>query len=852
MTIVKQVIPAFLLCISVAGDAQQKAIVSIDLARKGAVVSPDLHGVFFEEISHAGEGGIYAELIQNRGFEEANIPNGMHREGNMIVPPATPHFMIPGNKVSDWKMEWNLVSDYPAWSAKENGNASMKISRTGIQPLNEATPHSLQIDLAKADGKNYAEVINEGFWGINVEANENYLLNFYLRSNNYKGSVIAMLKDEQDHILAKQVITPNGRTAWKKYSTTLTATASGRKAKFVLAFNNTGTVWLDFVSLFPQHTFNNRPNGLRKDLAEYIAALKPAFIRWPGGCFVEGITIQSAPDWKQSIGPVEKRPGSYSPWGYYSSDGFGYHEYLQYCEDIGAAALYVFNAGVSCEYRSGTYVSEDSMQPYIQSALDAIEYAIGPATGKWGKLRAAAGHPKPFPLKYVEVGNEQHGPRYAERYNVFYKAIKARFPQMKIMASMGIGDVNDHTLRKMEQVDFVDEHAYKGAGWAMTNFDHFDKYKRGKWQMYVGEYATNAGVGSGNMEAALNDAVYIMAMEKNSDLVKMSSYAPLLVNTNDVDWPVNLINFDNAASFARISYYAIKMMNENKPDVNVAAKVTMEVPAVKKASFSGGIGLATWDTKTAYKDIEIIAEGKTVYHSDINSLNDWGFLRGKWEVKDSSLVQTAEGAQQFAMLKNKSFDTYTLKLKAKKIDGYNAFIIPFAVKDSNTFYRAHIGAWVNKISVFEKVSNGYDVSNISSPVNLPDTIAANRWYDVRLEVGTDTVKCFLDDKLLMTFTEPGKLFSIAGTEEKSGDIIVKVVNGYGAEMPVDIQLENTAQLSETANVTTLSAPALTDENSYEHPAQFIPVSTTLPANANGLSFRAKPFSINIIRFKEKR
>lgn len=830
---------------------QQSATVSIDITNRKAPVSKELHGIFFEEISHAGEGGIYAELIQNRGFEEANIPNGMRLDGNMIVPPATPHFMMPGQQASDWKMEWNFTSDYPAWSAGTRTNAVVRLGRTAIQPLNTATRHSLQVDIQHADASDPAEVINSGFWGIKVDGGESYLLKFYLRKGAYNGEVLASLQDDEGNPLRSQPIKLKAQPGWQVYTATLKANKSFEKAKFVLQFTKSGTVWLDFVSLMPQHTFKDRPNGLRKDLAQYIADLKPAFIRWPGGCFVEGITIQTAPDWKVTIGPIEKRPGTYSPWGYYTSDGFGYHEYLQYCEDIGAAALYVFNAGVSCEYRSGTFVSEDSLQPYIQSALDAIEYAIGPVNSKWGKLRAAAGHPKPFPLKYVEIGNEQHGPRYAERYNIFYKAIKAKYPDMICMASMGIGDVNEHTLRKMEKVDYVDEHAYKAAGWAMTHFDHFDKYKRGDWKMYVGEYATNAGVGAGNMEAALNDAVYIMAMEKNSDLVKMSSYAPLLVNTNDVDWPVNLINFDNASSFARISYYAIKMMNENKPDVNVATTVDVKMPAVKAPSFSGGIGLATWDTKTAYKDIEVIVDGKPVYKSGFDkSVGDWSLLRGEWHLQDSALAQTAAGAQQFAMLTNKKFDTYTLKLKAKKLDGYNAFIIPFAVKDSNTFYRAHIGAWVNKIGVFEKVTNGYDVSNISAATQLPDTIQTNRWYDIRLDVGVDTVKCYLDGKLLMTYTEPNKFFSIAGVDNKTGELIVKMVNAYAAALPVVIDLNGVQMTTGSVAITSLSAPALSDENSFASPTAYTPKKETVAVSASPFTVIVKPYSINILRMKQ--
>ena len=834
---------------SLSLSAQQRATITIDASKKEASVSPTLHGIFFEEISHAGEGGLYAELIQNRGFEEANIPPGMKLVDDFLVPPQTPGFTLPGNAASDWKMPWEIKTDYPAWSYNTNGDAAVQVSRSNSQPLNNATPHSLQVDISNASSNNNIEIINEGFWGINIIKDDSYTLNFYLRSNNYKGNVTASLQATDGTVLASYTFLATTNNAWKKYSATLTATKTDAKAKFVLSFNNTGTIWLDYVSLFPAKTFKNRSNGLRNDLAQYIADLKPAFIRWPGGCFVEGITIQSAPDWKQTIGPVEQRIETYSPWGYYTSNGFGYHEYLQFCEDIGAAALYVFNAGVSCEYRSGTFVDDDSLQPYIQSALDAIEYAIGPVNSQWGKVRAANGHPKPFPLQYVEIGNEQSGPRYAERYNTFYEAIKAKYPQVEIMASMGIGDVNEYTTKQMQHIDYVDEHAYKAAGWAFTHFDHFDKYPRDKWKMYVGEYATNAGVDAGNMEAALSDAVYIMAMEKNSDLVKMSSYAPLLVDTNDIDWPVNLINFDNAKSFARISYYAIKMFNENKPTVNLATGVKIIQPVIKQPQFSGSIGLATWDTKTAYKDIEIIKDGKTIYTTDlINNINDWLLLRGEWKVQDSALAETAYGAQTFAMLKNKPFDTYTLKLKAKKMEGYNAFIIPFAVKDSNTFYRAHIGAWVNRIGVFEKVTNGYDVSNISSAVKLSDTIQPNKWYDIALEVGIDTVKCFLDGKLLMTYTEPDKVFAISGRDSVNGDLVIKIVNAYSTETPITIQMQN--ENVSSAKLISLSSLNLTDENSFETPEKFVPVTTTLPGIAgNNFTLQVKPYSINVIRLK---
>ncbi|MDO9375708.1 MAG: alpha-L-arabinofuranosidase C-terminal domain-containing protein, partial [Ferruginibacter sp.] len=705
---------ALALFLNQQGQAQQKATITVDAAKPGSRVSPTLHGIFFEEISHAGEGGIYGELIQNRGFEESRLPAGTTLVDGFIVPERTPHFSIPKDGISDWKMEWPVKSAWPAWSLNLSGNAQAKISLSTINPLNEATPQSLKIDISSANNSGKAEVINEGFWGINAIAGDSYYLNFYTRANTYEGTITVSLQSADGRVLASHSFEKTNNKTWKKYNCVLKPSTTDPKAKFVLSFNSKGTAWLDFVSLFPAKTFKGRRNGLRNDLAKYIADLKPAFVRWPGGCFVEGINIQSAPDWRRTIGPVEKRPGTFSPWGYWTSDGFGYDEYLQFCEDIHADGLYVFNAGVSCDFRSGTFIKDEDLEPYIQNALDAIDYAIGPATSKWGKLRASNGHPKPYPLRYLEVGNEQEGPRYAARYNRFYSAIKKKFPAIEIMASMGIGNVNKRTLDSMKQVDYADEHAYKAAYWAMNNYDHFDKYKRGNWKMYVGEYATNNGVGSGNMIAALSDAVYIMGMERNSDLVKMSSYAPLLVNTNDVDWPVNLVNFDASKSFGRISYYAIKMMNDHRADVNLATTTTILPPAVKKPAFTGGIGLATWDTKTEYKDVEVIQNGQVVYKSDfINRPGDWQLLRGKWNVtSDSSLAQTADGAQQFASLVNSKFETYTLKLKGRKIDGYNAFIIAFAVKDTNNFLRAHIGSWINQNTVFERVSNGYDVADI--------------------------------------------------------------------------------------------------------------------------------------------
>lgn len=836
----------FILLVAVYGHAQSPKI-TIDVAQPTAKVASTLHGIFFEEISHGGEGGLYAELIQNRSFEESKIPEGCTLDSGFIIPPRTPHFAA--HRVVDWKMPFEAKTDYPAWSLATTGKASAKISLDLNQPLHAETPRSLRVDIERADATHKIDVVNEGFWGIKVAQGETYELVFYARSKKYKGDITASLIGADGKVLATKVFT--GVTeGWKKFTATLKATSSDDKAQFHLSFSKKGTVWLDFVSLFPTKTFKNRPNGMRADLANYLAELKPAFVRWPGGCFVEGISVESAPNWKRSLGPVEKRSGTYSPWGYWSSDGIGFYEFLQFCEDINAKAMYVFNIGIACEMRSGVYVDEEHVQPIIDDILDAIEYAIGPKESKWGSLRAQHGHPEPFPLQYIEVGNEQVGVDYAKRFNKFYKAIKKKYPQLEIMAAMGIAHLHQPTINAIEKMDFADEHAYKAAGWAMTYHDWYDKYKRSDWKLYVGEYACNSGVGSGNMTAALNDATYILGMERNSDMITMSSYAPLLENVNDTDWPVNLIRFDNAKSFARISYYTIKMLNENKATVNL--KTTVDVPVERdKPQFKGGVALSTWDTQAEFKDIEITHNGQTIYKQTGVNKSDWKFEGGNWKVDDGVIAQTTEGAWPMAYLQQQLPDTYTLKLKAKKTGGYNAFMIPFAIQDENNYLRAHLGAWVNRIAAFEMVIKGADAI-VTQPVRFEKPIELNRWYDIELRVGMTEVECYLDGKLLMTYKQPKAVFAISGTDEKTNEIVVKVVNATEKINPMNITLEHADALQVDATVITLAANSGDDENSFEHPEQFVPVSETVKLDSADFVYPFKPWSITILRIPQKK
>lgn len=826
----------------------QSAQIKVNLDKQGAKVSSSLHGAFFEEISHAGDGGLYAELIQNRGFEDANIPQGDTLNNGWLIPPRTPSFQIQP-RVSNWRMQWKENSKWPGWSMSNMSAKRVKLKLVNTNPLSPATPHSLEINIKSLDKNGQADLINKGYWGINVEKGDTFLLKFYLRADKrFRGPIDVYLQSKNGMVLGKHVFYSISQNSWQEYRCNLVASGTDPKAEFGFSFEDTGRVWLDFVSLFPSKTFMNRENGLRPDLAQKISDLKPAFIRWPGGCYVEGINVQSAFNWKNSIGPLVDRPETYSPWGYWSTNGFGFYEFLQYCEDIHASALLVVSAGISDEFQSGTFYPDDSIPSLIQSALDAIQYAIGPVTSKWGKMRAAAGHPNPFPLKYIEVGNEHYGPNYALRYNQFYKAIKSKYPEIGVIASMGMGSVNHFTLNSIPELDIADEHSYKPVLWSMRNSHFYDSYPRKDWKLYIGEYACNSGVGSGNMYAALNDAVFIMDLERNSDLITMSSYAPLLANINQPDWGVNLINFDNNSSYGSISYYVIKMFNQNRPDVNLSTLVEINKPKKPRDSFKGSVGISTWDTYTSFKDIQIVRNGEVKYTSDFKTdSGNWIKSGGFWKLEGREIQQKELGAWPIAYLKNVDLGTYTLYLKARKDSGTNAFMIPFAIKDEKNYLRINIGAWINTVTTVEMVSDGSDAI-ISKAVKLPEPIVNGKWYNVKLVVNPDSVSCFMDGKLLITYKEPRKFFAIAGRDTTTGNIIIKVVNAFSSQVPCKISLIGLNKKG--AGKTTLSTIAtnsVLDKNTITNPKSFIPVTTDKKFNESGTVITLKPYSINVLK-----
>ena len=520
-----------------------QANITIRESQVGCKPNPGMYGIFFEEINHAGEGGIYAELVRNRSFMDARIPEGTtYYDGRVRTP-------------NQHEESFPLDDLLPGWETIPGGEGRME--PWYHDPRNPKVPNQMKLTVS-AEGFG---VRNTGFWGMGI-APGGYRLTLIARTEGIE-SIEASIEAGDGRILSSTVIS-GFKGEFTKQVVEIACEEACADGALVLRPQGMGTVYFDYVSLFPKDTFRGRENGLRRDLAEKLEALHPAFVRFPGGCIVEGITLENAFRFEQTIGPVEDREGCWNLWGYRRSDGLGYHEYLELCEDLGAAGMYVCNCGMSCQARQAELGDDRQIAAFLDDAVNAISYALSPVGTKWGDERAKNGHPKPFPLQYIEIGNENSGLHYQKCYQIFYRKLKLLFPDL-------IYIIDDPNEVSEEQYDLVDEHFYCTPHFFPSIFHRYDGYDRNR-QVYVGEYAANDQVGIGNLAGAASEACFMLGMEKNGDVVQLASYAPLLCNVNDRRWPVNLINFDSTRNFALPSYYVQKLFEEVLPEQMVACE----------------------------------------------------------------------------------------------------------------------------------------------------------------------------------------------------------------------------------------------------------------------------------------
>lgn len=523
--------------------AQNNQPVLIKVDNPGAVIQPTMWGVFFEDINLAADGGIYAELIMNRSFE----------------------FYKP-------RMGWSVKVD-------DKDSSHFVIMNRNAENTSNPRYARLSVDSPEKP----VCLINKGFRGMGVRQGIQY--NF---------SMMASVADNSSITIRAEIISSSGEkigettiapeSLWKKYKSVITPSATDAKASIRIWFEGHGIIDVDMISLFPSDTWKNRPNGLRADLVQLLADLKPGFLRFPGGCIVEGHDLSVRYQWKKTIGDIEDRTMIVNRWNtefahrptpdYFQSFGLGFYEYFQLAEDIGAAPLPIINCGMACQFNTAELVPLDQLDPYIQDALDLIEFANGAEDSEWGSIRAKMGHPAPFNMKYLGIGNEQWGPQYFERYALFEKAIREKYPQIVLVSSAGPqpdGDLFDFAAEALKGVkaEIVDEHYYRPPVWFRENASRYDNYDRNGHKIFAGEYAaqsvsTTSPLNKNNWECALSEAAFMTGLERNADVVVMCSYAPLLAHHEGWQWTPDLIWFDNLTSYGTANYHVQKMFSQNR------------------------------------------------------------------------------------------------------------------------------------------------------------------------------------------------------------------------------------------------------------------------------------------------
>lgn len=827
---------AALLMSSCGGIVPEEELV-INLQEKGAEVAPSMYGIFFEEINHAGDGGLYAELVKNRSFEELEMPEGYYAEGDILHPKEVCNHLT--GEVRHGSFRWT-TEPVPGWILQTGENSSAEMKLTKENPKFQSASNNLKVTIKDASAP--VRLVNGGYWGMNLVKDDSYLLRAILRTSaDYKGKITALLLSDTDEVLALASVEVDGSGSWNDVHQTLRPSATAAKGKLALEFDGTGTVSLDYVSLFPEKTFRDRPNGLRNDVAEMLNGLHPAFVRWPGGCVVEGISLENRFEWKKTLGDPASRSGEYSTWGYRCSYGFGYHEMLQFCEDINADAMFVCNVGLGCQYRMGDASPESKIAYYLDDCMDAIEYALGDVTTEWGAKRAAQGHPQAFPLKYVEIGNENWGDEYDKRFDIFYKAIKAKYPELILISNHGLGGTG-----KIAKTDMIDPHWYVNPEFFFQNTTIFDSHPRGKYDAYVGEYACNANVGGGNMRAALSEAAFISGMERNGDLVKMASYAPLLENRNDRSWAVNLIWLDTDQVLGRSSYYVQQMAAENRPTYNVKSNLTMGTPQPLEYE-AGRFGFGSWNTQVEFKDVKVTEEDGTAVNLDLNSVAD---KKGAWMLENGVLSQTSLETPTRYIVDGFSGNRFTLECQVRKVGGHEGFFLYFGLsQDDKKGFVYNVAGWNNQSTAVEGVSDGQTTGVVGDRVS--QSLENNKWYDVKLVVTPQKSELYMDGKLIMAYapeTTPLQFFS-SGYDEATGELIVKVVNAEAEAYPLRVKLDGVSQVEKTGKVISLSAASDMDENSFEEPKKIYPQESEFKGFGKSFSYTFPPFSYTILRVK---
>lgn len=778
-------------------------------------VSDLQYGIFFEEINHAGDGGLYAELVANRSFES--------------------HLAVP------------KYLEY--WENYQGGTMS-SVSSAETAMLNSVQRHAVRVVTNGADGG----ILNEGYKGICITGGNQYKLRLFAKGA-MAGTVLTVKLLGSDKTTVLGSTTLNALTTdWTKYETTITATGTDNYGTLSITANTASTFYLDVVSLFPP-TFNGRDNGMRKDLAQLLADLHPAFMRFPGGCYVEGLNNGNCPtnchyEWKNAIGPVEEREGHYNNnWGYEISDGMGAMEFLQFCEDIGAKPLYVTNIGIGHNW----YQSADTLQAYIQDALDFIEFCNGDATTTWGAKRTALGHPQPFNLGLIEIGNENNPMLgsgedpyhdYYYRYQQFYKAIHAAYPDMKFI---GCTAWNGGGWADTCQADYGDEHYYNTPDWFIANYTKYDgKSASEAVKSYVGEYAVTQNFGTvGNLEAALGEGVFMEGMERNSRYVKMASYAPIFWNEDmNYGWTPDMIRFNTHSAIVTPSYYMQKLF----PNYMGKYNVVLNEDNNNRGGY-GHVGLGSWLSAVKYSNLKITDNdtGTTLFVNDIATAANWtkNNTNTSWTNSDGTISQSDATIDNQTYILNKTITTgnYTYEVEAVKNGGKEGFIIPFYYFDADNRAWFNIGGWGNTSNAIQQKIAGVETTYWANAGQTFKAIENGTTYKIKIVVtGGNHVKAYINDALyvdvdILSCSPQRYLYTSGNVTADGSTVYLRVINPYADAQSLSVKMTDKNICGIGGEV--LTGNAKTDENTMSNPDNVVPKSVS------GIAYSGDSFSMTV-------
>lgn len=824
-------------------------------------ISDILYGIFFEDINHAIDGGIYAEMVKNRSFEYGDIADD---------------------------------GAYTGWAANDYAEFEVVDGSEDGTCLNENNTHYAIIENT---GSEMSGIRNRGLLdGFAIEEGKEYRFTAFIKGlDGYTGPVEIGMYEQGEYSLGMgSARIEKVSDEWWKYTAIMKANVSGSDRLRLHVLIDEGKIAIDMVSFMPVDTYKNRENGLRADIVAYLEALEPKFIRFPGGCVVEGKTYESQYSWKDSIGnglefvingqktygDVAARPQGIDIWAdihgtssnpYYMTYGVGFYEYFLLCEDLDALAIPILNAGMLCPIQSPSYhyysTDSEEFKQYVQDALDLVEFCRGDASTKWGAVRIGMGHAEPFELKYIGIGNEQWQDEYFKHYKKFVEAFDEAAKQnpemygdIELIVANGPVSSDRFGWDKVEEnggLDYaalVDEHYYQTPEWFFSNTNRYDSYERNTTKVFLGEYAAK----SNTLKAALAEAAFMTALERNGDVVEMACYAPLFGNTR-TQWVPDMIWLDNNSVFGSINYYVQKMFSTN---VGSTLLDTEFAPTSETSnSLKGMVGVGTWSTSATFDNIKIVSnkDDSVLYEQDFEengSLKEGKIIAGSFSVKDGQLVQsyvgntTNEKTGDVVYFGDTSFSDYTFTCTATKTGGNEGFLIPIAVQSANDNIFWNIGGWGNTVSCLQIVEGGSKSDQVSGTVS-DISLKSDYEYEIKVVVSGNNIKCYLNKVLMIDYTheKSENVYQVTSTDE-SGDIIIKLVNIASEEATVNVTIDDFDKYNSTADAIMLKGEYLTEENTYEDPEHIVPEEFQTEVSGE-FTQKLPKYSITILRIHKK-